>query len=168
MLVWFAAGSVAIVWAVFQSPAIDYRMVILGSLLGVAEVPFGAGILETLLAPCVVLGLVMAATVGRRLVRRRLLGVPIGMFLHQVLNGAWANTAVFWWPFGGGTLYRDRAAIVARGGWSVLLEVAGIGLAVWCWRRFGLDDTARRSRFVRSGHLDRAFVQQGSRPPGRR
>ena len=158
MLVWFAAGSVVIVWAVFQSPAVDYRMVMVGSVLGVAEAPFGAGFLETLAASCLVLALVMAGTVGRRLVRRRLLGIPIGMFLHLVLGGAWTVTSVFWWPFDGWALYDERSPIVARGLWAVVLEIAGIALAVWAYRRFGLDDGARRDLFVRTGHLEREFV----------
>ncbi|MCC6225560.1 MAG: hypothetical protein IT195_04055 [Microthrixaceae bacterium] len=168
MLVWFAAGSVAIVWAVFQSPAIDYRMVMVGSVLGVAEVPFGAGVLEALVVPCAALALVMGATVGRRLLRRRLLGVPIGMFLHQVLNGAWTDTELFWWPLGGGSLYEGRSMIVTRGLWSVALEGLGVALAVWCWRQFGLADGSRRALFVRSGRLDRAFVRGGAEAKGRR
>jgi hypothetical protein len=162
MFVWFAAGSIVVVWAVFQSPAVDYRMVALGSVLGVVEAPFGAGFLQTLAAPCLVLAAVMGATVGRRLVRRRWLGVPIGMFLHLVLGGAWANSAVFWWPVRGWSLYDDRSMIVSRGLWSVVLEAIGIGLAVWAYRRFGLDDRSRRDLFVRTGHLERAVV------PGRR
>jgi hypothetical protein len=158
MFVWFAAGSAVIVWAVFQSPAIDYRMVALGAVLPLVEAPFGAGFLETLLAPVAALALVMGATVGRRLVRRRLLGIPIGMFLHLVLVGAWTDTRVFWWPLGGGSLYSTSAPVVAHGGWSVVLEVVGIALAVWAYRRFGLDDRGRRGRFLRTGHLDRAFV----------
>ena len=158
MLIWFAAGSAVIVWAVFQSPAVDYRMVMLGSVLPLVEVPFGAGFLQTLLAPCLALGIVMAATVGRRLVRRRYLGIPIGMFLHLVLAGAWANKEVFWWPIGGGTLYADPSPVVDHGIWSVVLELIGIGLAVWAYRRFGLEDKARRDRFLRTGQLDREFV----------
>ena len=158
MLLWFAAGSAVIVWAVFQSPAIDYRMVMLGSVLPLLEVPFGAGFLHTLLAPVLALGVVMAATVGRRLVRRRYLGIPIGMFLYLVLSGAWANTGVFWWPLGGGTLYDDPSPVVDHGAWSIALELAGIGLAVWAYRRFGLEDRRRRERFLRTGQLDRAFV----------
>ncbi len=71
VLVWFAAGSVAIVWWVFQAHAVDYRMVMVGSLLALAEVPFGVGPLQTLAASVVALAVVMGVTVGRRLVRHR-------------------------------------------------------------------------------------------------
>ncbi|MBS1837602.1 MAG: hypothetical protein JST64_07880, partial [Actinobacteria bacterium] len=49
MLIWFASLSVVVTWAVFQSPQIDYRMVALGSVIPVAEVPFGAGPLHSML-----------------------------------------------------------------------------------------------------------------------
>ena len=161
MFVWFAAGSVAIVWAVFQSPAIDYRMVMLGSVLGVAEAPFGLGPLHTLAVPVLVLGLVMLATVGRRLLRRRLLGIPIGMFLFLVLDGAWTRPAIFWWPASGWSFGDERSLIVARGLWSVLMELVGIGLAAWLWQRFGLADPGRRRRFLATGQLDRAYLGGG-------
>ncbi len=158
MFIWFAAGSVAIVWSVFQSPAIDYRMVMLGAVLGVVEAPFGPGPLHTLVVPILVLGIVMAATVGRRLVRRRWLGLPIGMFLHLVLDGAWTRTNTFWWPLDGWRLFHGRSEIVSRGIWSVLLELIGILLAVWLWNRFGLADPERRRMFLRTGQLERSFV----------
>ena len=149
MFVWFAASSVAVVWAVFQSPAIDYRMVMLGAVVGVVEVPFRIGPLHTLAAPAAVLALVMAGTIGAsRSLRRRLLGIPIGMFLHLVLDGAWTRAEVFWWPAGGWALPREPSLVVSRGIWSVLLELAGIGLAIWLFDRFGLDDPARRRRFL--------------------
>ena len=161
MLVWFAAGSVAIVWAVFQSPAIDYRMVMLGSVLGVAEAPFGLGPLHTLVVPVLALGVVMGATVGRRLVRRQLLGVPIGMFLFLVLDGSWTVPSVFWWPASGWDFGHRRSLIAGRGLWSILLELVGVGLAAWLWQRFGLADPGRRRRFLTTGQLDRSHV--GSR-----
>jgi hypothetical protein len=158
MFVWFAAGAVVIVWSVFQSPAIDYRMVMLGAVLGVVETPFRAGPLHTLVVPTVVLGLVMAVTVGRRLLRRRLLGLPIGMYLFVVLDGGWSRTEVFWWPLLGWRFPDEPSPIVARGAWSLVLELAGVGMAIWCWSRFGLADPARRDRFLRTGQLDRALV----------
>lgn len=156
MLLWYAAGAVAIVWAVFQSPAVDYRMVALGSVLGVVDRPLGTGLLHTLAAPVVALGVVMAATVGRRLVRRRWLGVPIGMFLFVVLSGSWADTEVFWWPVGGWRL--PEAPGVPGWRLALVLEAVGVGLAVWLYRRFGLEDPDRRERFVRTGQLDRGFM----------
>src|SRR5664279_3486065 len=110
---------------------IDYRMVMAGSVLPLVETPFGDGPLHTLIVPTAMLIVIMAVTPGRRLVRRRLLGVPIGMFLHLVLDGAWARTRLFWWPFAGLAFGSDRALVVDRGIWSVVLEVVGAMLGVW-------------------------------------
>lgn len=160
MLIWFAAAAVVITFVVFRSPALDYRLVALGAVVPVAEVPFGAGPLHSLLAPTLVLGIVMLATRNRRLVRRQWLGLPIGMYLHLVLDGAFGRAETFWWPFLGLSFGGERAAEVSRGAWSLLLELVGIGLAAWAWQRFGLDDAGRRSKFFRTGQLDRAVVGQ--------
>ena len=82
-----------------------------------------------------------------------LLALPIGVMLHLVFDGAFGDDGVFWWPFSGG--FDDAPLpVVARGRWSVVLELAGVGLAVWCVRRFGLRDPRRRQRFVRTGTLE--------------
>ena len=158
MVIWFVAGSVAIVWTVFRSPAVDYRVVALGSVLALIEVPFGAGPLQTLMLSVVALAVVMGATIGRRLVRRRWLGIPIGMFLHLVLDASWSNQSVFWWPFTGWSFPDVSAPIIDRGIWSVLLELAGVMVALWLWTEFGLDDADRRRQFLRTGQLDRSFM----------
>lgn len=156
MLIWFAALGVVLTWAVFQSPALDYRLVALGAVLPVVEVPFGAGPLHTLAAPTLVLAVVMLVTRGRRLVRRRWLGLPIGMYLHLVLDGAWARTETFWWPVLDRRFSPGPAPEVDRGIWWLLMELVGVAAAVWAYRRFGLDDPGRRRRFVTTGQLDRA------------
>lgn len=160
MLIWFAAGSVAIVWTIFRSPAVDYRVVALGSVLALVELPFGVGPFQTLALSVVALGVTMAATVGRRLARRRWLGIPIGMFLHLVLDASWSNQSVFWWPFGGWSFPDDPAPVLDRGIWSVLLELAGCMIALWLWGEFGLDDADRRRRLVRTGQLDRDLMRR--------
>jgi len=164
MLIWFAAGSVAVVWTIFRSPAVDYRVVALGAVLPLVEVPFGVGPFQTLLLSVVALGVVMAATVGRRLTRRRWLGVPIGMFLHLVLAGSWSDRRVFWWPFTGWSFPDVSSPIVRHGVVSVLLELAGVAVAVWLWSEFGLDDADRRRRFVATGQLDRALMRRRGVP----
>lgn len=158
MFIWFIAGSVAIVWTVFRSPAVDYRVVALGSVLALVEVPFGVGPLQTLTLSVVMLVVVMGLTVNQRLRRRRWLGLPIGMFLHLVLNGSWADQTTFWWPLTGLGLGGATAPVISRGVWSVLLELVGVMIAVWLWGEFGLDDADRRRRMWRSGQLDRSFV----------
>ncbi|MFN8053640.1 MAG: hypothetical protein U0Q22_19555 [Acidimicrobiales bacterium] len=156
---WFIAGSVAIVWTVFRSPAVDYRVVALGSVLALVEVPFGVGPFQTLTLSVVALGVVMLATIGRRLARRRWLGIPIGMFLHLVLDASWSRQSVFWWPFTGLRFPDASAPVVDRGIWSVLLELVGVMIAVWLWSEFGLDDPERRRLLLRTGQLDRAHMR---------
>jgi hypothetical protein len=155
VFLWFAAGAAAIVWFVFQSPAVDLRTVMLGAVVPLIETPFGDGPLHTLAVACVVLTLTMGLTVGRRLRRRRWLGVPIGLFLHLVLDGTWSRSSVFWWPLGSGAFPARPALVVERGLWSVVLELLGLAIAVGLWRRLGLEDAGRRRRFLREGRVER-------------
>ena len=164
MLIWFAVMSIVITWAVFQSPALDYRLVALGSVLPVIEVPFGAGPLHTLVAPTVVLGVVMLVTRGRRLRRRQWLGIPIGMYLHLVLDLAWTRSETFWWPFLGVDVGPGRAFELDRGPWTLVMELVAVLVGVWAYRRFGLDDPTRRRRFLRTGQLDRSVMGQARGP----
>lgn len=158
MLIWFAAGAVVITFVVFRSPALDYRLVALGAVLPVIEAPFGVGPLHALITPTLVLVVVMLSTRNRRLVRRRWLGLPIGMYLHLVLDAGFGAPESFWWPFLGLEFPEGDVAEVSRGWWSLVLEVVGMAMALWAYRRFGLDDSTRRSQFLRTGQLDRAFV----------
>lgn len=156
MLVWYAATAAIGVWAVFDSPAVDYRWVVAGAVLPVAEVVLGhPGPLHSLVTAVVVLGLVMAATQGRRLVRRRLLGVPIGLFAHLVFSGSFVDTKAFWWPLTGTAWSDAEPPELARGGLSVVLELAGLALVWWWVRRVGLDEVGHRRTFLRTGRLPR-------------
>ena len=142
--------------AVFQSPALDYRMVMLGSVAALLDgLTGGPWVLHTLLASVGALAIVMLLTQRRRLVRRRWLGLPIGMFVHLVLDGAWANTHVFWWPAFGTSFGHDRLPELDRGGLSLLMEVAGLAALIYGWRRYGLQEPAARERFLRTGQLPR-------------
>lgn len=156
MLLWFAGGSVLIVFLVFRSPAVDYRLVVLGALLPLAELPFGSPrVLHSITGAAVVLGAAMVITPRRRLVQRRLVAVPIGMFLHLLLDGVWTDTRAFWWPFAGLAWSGSRLPELSRGALDLLLELAGAAMLWWCWRRFRLDEPDRRARFLRTGHIDR-------------
>lgn len=157
MLIWYVATAAAGVWAVFESPALDYRFVMLGAALPVGEVLLDQpGPLHSLVTAVAVLALVMLATTGRRLVRRRLLGIPIGLFAYLVFSGSWAHTDAFWWPLMGVDLSDARPPELARGWFSVVLELVGVALAWWWLHRVGLDDPGARAEFRRSGRLPRA------------
>lgn len=168
VLFWFLALSFVLVALVFDSPALDYRMVMLGSVLPVVELLAGGPwALHTLLAPLVVLVAVMLATRGRRLARRRWLGLPIGLFMFLVLDGAWLRTDLFWWPaFGAGVdvgdlpEFKPVAVLVA-------LELIGLAVGAWAVRRYGLANRERLRLFCAHGRLDRAQME-ARRPRGPR
>ncbi len=157
MLFWYVGLSVVIVYFVFQSAGVDYRLVALGSLLPLAvDLPFrDLAYGHTLLASVALLVVVMLVTIGRpRLLRRRLLCLPIGAFCGLVLSAAWTNSDVFWWPFTGSTL--PDGALLPAAGIVVLEELAGLAACAWIVHRFGLADAARRDEFVRTGRLREA------------
>lgn len=161
MLFWFLALSFVLVALVFDSLALDYRMVMLGSVLPMVELLAGGPwALHTLLAPLAVLVVVMLVTRGRRLARRRWLGLPIGLFLYLVLDGAWLRTELFWWPVFGVRV--DSADLPDFKPWAALIVLELIGLAVGAWavRRYGLSDRERLRLLCTQGRLDRG--QMGS------
>lgn len=156
MILWFAGLSLVVVWQVFRDPAIDHRLIVAGALLpdGVDAVTGRATVPHSVLFSVTLLVAVMLATRGRRHLRRQLLALPIGTFVHLVLDGAWTATRVFWWPFfgldftAGGLPSTSRPLAVI-----VVMEAGGAAALVWFWRRFGLDDAGRRGRFLRTGRL---------------
>ena len=159
MVLWFAGGAFVLVWVVFRSPAVDYRLVVAGALLPLVELPFGSPrVLHSLTGAAALLVLAMVLTPRQRLVQRRLVAIPIGVFLHLLLDGVWADTDAFWWPFTGVAWSDARLPELARGGFDVVLELVGAAALWWCWRRFRLDEPARRRRFVRTSQLDRDVV----------
>jgi len=155
MVLWFVGTSVLTIWFVFRDPAFDYRFLILGALLPdvVDGVWGGARGLHSVTMGVAILGVVMLGTVGRRARRKMLLGIPIGLLLHLIYDGAFADTAVFWWPFTGITFADGRLPVVERGLFNLVLEAIGAALCVVIWRRFHLGERERRRRFVTSGRL---------------
>ena len=154
MLLWYVGLSVLIVYFVFQSAGVDYRLVVVGSLLPLAvDLPFlGLAYGHTLLASVGLLALVMLLTIGRaRLVRRRLLCLPIGAFCGLLLSAAWTNSDVFWWPFTRASL--PTGSLFPAAGLVVLEELAGLAACAWIAVRFGLTDGERRDEFLRTGRL---------------
>lgn len=159
MLLWFAGLSLLVVWQVFRSPALDHRVVMLGAVFPIVELAFGGPrLLHTLAGAVLVLTAVMLATRNHRLVRRRWLGIPIGLFMHLVLDGAWADTHVFWWPFFGWSFGDATLPEVQRGALLLPMEVVGAAALAYAWRRFGLDDPRRRQDFLHTGRIDRERV----------
>jgi membrane-bound metal-dependent hydrolase YbcI (DUF457 family) len=159
MILWFAGTSFLAVWLVFRDPAIDHRLVMAGALLPdvVDGATGGPWVLHSVFGSVVLLGVVMLTTVRRRRLRRQLIAVPIGTFLHLVFDGAWTDTDTFWWPFSG-SFGDGLLPSLERGPVVVVLEVVGLGILVWAYRRFRLDEPERRRVFLRTGRLSRDLV----------
>ncbi|MDQ3738693.1 MAG: hypothetical protein M3337_05935 [Actinomycetota bacterium] len=150
------ATSVAAVWLVFRDPGFDYRWLSVGSVLPMLDsVTGGKWIMHTLAFSVVLVTFVMLGTTGRRPVRRRLLGVPIGALMYLVFSGAWNDGDTLWWPAMGWGLGDRPIPLVERGlALTLLLEAVGAVLGVWGWRRARLGDPGRRCRLLHRGQLD--------------
>ncbi len=160
MLLWFVGPSILIVWAVFRSPGADYRVVALGSVIPLLEVPVGEPrLLHSLLGASLAMVAVMVGARGKRLVQRRWLGLPIGMLLHLVLDGAWADTRAFWWPALGTSWSAAELPVLGRGvAVNLVFELAGLAACWWGWRRFRLSEPDRRRLFAQTGRVGRDIV----------
>ena len=155
VLFWFVGTAVLAVWAVFRDPRFDHRLLIVGVLAPdvIDAIWGGARGFHSVTMIVAVLALIMIATAGRRPIRRRLLALPIGAFVHLIVDFAFADTDTFWWPFTGLSFDGARLPVVERGWWNVPLEIIGILLCVIAWKRFGLADADRRRDFVTRGVL---------------
>jgi hypothetical protein len=159
VLLWFVGPSILIVWAVFRSPAADYRLVAVGALIPLLEIPFGQPLLlHSLAGAAALLAAVMIGARGHRVVQRALLALPIGMLLHLVLDGAWTDTHAFWWPVFGFSWSDADLPELGRGPVNLLLEVVGALACLYAYRRFRLDEPDRRTRFVQTGRVGRDIV----------
>ena len=154
MLFWFIGTAILAVGWVFRDPGFDYRLMIVGSVLPLADGPTGGvGPLHSVTVSVLLLAVVMFTTRRGGARRRLLLGLPIGMLMHLVFDAAWADTDVFWWPFTGVGFADQNVPVVERGGWSLAMEVIGIGLCVWIVCRNHLTTRPRWQQFLHDGRL---------------
>jgi hypothetical protein len=139
MLLWFVGTSVAAVWFVFRDPQFNFRLVVIGALIPdvIDGIGGGAGPLHSVVTVIALLAVVMLITTGRRPVRKPLLAVIIGLFMHLVFDGAFANTSMFWWPLGGLATYEQALPSIDRGWINVGLELVGVGLILWVRSQIG-------------------------------
>lgn len=155
MFFWCIGVSILAVVLVFQSVGVDYRLIAVGSLLpNVLNLLFGYRALGSTLAfPVIVLLVVMVSTIGKaRLVRRRWLCLPIGIFSGLVLSGAFTNGAQFWWPLSG-TDFSD-SAVFPNGAVLIVEEIIGIVVCWWLVGRYDLWQPGPRRAFLRTGRLE--------------
>lgn len=160
MLLWFAVVAPILVAEIFRSPMVDHRTVALGAVLPLVEVVFDLpAVLHTLAGSVLALTLTMAVSINRRLFRRRLLGVPIGLFLHLVLDGTWTNARLFWWPGFGFGFGSERPPELGRSlAMLLVLEALAIGLGWWAWSRYELANHDNRQLLMKTGHLARGVL----------
>jgi hypothetical protein len=161
VLLWFAGLSFVLVVAVFRDAALDERLV-----MGAACLPAlldlvvgGVRLLHTLVFPIAVLTLVMLGTIGRRSLRRRLLAVPIGLFMNLVLDGMWSSTRLIMWPLAGMSFGDEPLPTLSRSvALKIAMELVGAGALLYQVRRFDLLEPVNRERFLRQGRLDRDLL----------
>ncbi len=153
MVLWPAGVALGLVWLVFRDPAFDYRLVVVGAVLPeIVDAPLGgARYLHTLAACVLALAGVMLATRHRRRLRRHLLAVPIGMFLHLVLDGVWTKPGLLWWPLFGTAF--PPARLVPPPGLALAEELAGSFALGWFVWRFRLREPQPRREFLHRGRL---------------
>ena len=154
MLLWYVGVSVLLVANVFKSAGIDYRLIAAGSMLPlIVDIPVGhTAFGHTLLFAVLLLVVVMTATIGRsRLLRRRLICLPIGVFCGLILSGAFTTSDLFLWPLGG-TAFPEEPLLPAW--WVVLLEeLAGLIACWWVVGQFDLYLPGPRRELLRTGRL---------------
>lgn len=155
-----------IVRYVFRDPAMDLRWVIAGSLLpDVIDKPIGSILFHdtfgthrlfthSVLVPMLALGVVLLTTDRGSGIRKGLIGAIIGVFLHLLLDAAWASPEAFWWPLFGWEFPRvldsDFLSLLGRMVSDPLVwigEALGAGYLVFLWRRY-LADEGELRRFV--------------------
>lgn len=151
---WYVGPSVLGVYEVFRSRGLDYRLIALGSLLPLLiDLPsghFGAG--HSIVVAVGALTLVMVGTIGRsRLVRRRLVCLPIGWLCALVLSGAFLHDHAFLWPLLGTD--GGHVGLIPPPTLLVVAEAAGVALLAWSAGRFGLQQPDARRELWRRGRL---------------
>ena len=135
MFLWFIGTSVATIWFVFHDQKFAYRLVVAGALAPDAiEVFLGhAGPLHSVVTMVAIMAAVMLITYGRKKSRSKMLAVVIGMFLHLVFDGAFANTEMFWWPLWGFEFGDYALPVFDRGLCNIPLELIGGALLYWTY-----------------------------------
>lgn len=160
MLLWFIVVAPVIVAEVFQSPMADYRVVAVGAALPLIEIVYGEPrFLHTMAVAMGLMAAVMVVTPNRRLLRRRILGLPIGLLLHLVLDFTWADSDLLWWPaFGWGFPPDAGAAFTRPVEIGLLLDAAALGVGYWAYRRYELDRPENRRLLITTGRLNRSAM----------
>ena len=154
MILWHVGATVLMVRYVFRDPNMDLRWVMVGSLLpDLIDKPIGSIffhdtfgthrlLAHAVVFPIVGLAVVLVATRRGSAIRRGLIGLVIGVFVHLLLDAAWASPEAFWWPFFGAEfppiVDSDFASLLARMVSDPLVwagEAVGLAYLALLWRR---------------------------------
>ena len=169
MILWHMGLAVLIVYVTLGRRRIDYRYVLLGSILpdiadGILGLflfhgPSGRWVAHSLPAVIVVTVAIIIGTSGEQ--RLALFGIGVGWLLHLVADGMWLAPLTFFWPAFGLRfspapaepysldLFGDPLAHLST--WSG--ELLGAGILAWFFAAFELSDGDRWRRFIKDGHL---------------
>lgn len=156
MILWFCVPSVVGIALIFRSPFLDYRLLALGSVIPLLETIVGFQcLLHTLFFGVFVLLSIMLLGRGKRKIQQKLLPVPIGLLTHLILDGTWTKKDIFWWPFMGRDFMGTAANRLEFSFFptAMILEMLGIVIAMWGWKKFELSESVNSSAFKKNGHL---------------
>ncbi len=173
MMFWRIAAILFLFRWIFGDPKVDVRFLAAGAVLpDVVDLLVGTVIFSeryssgeihahTLLAPTVVaVGILIATRRGRR--RRAWMALIVAWFFHLLLDGMWATTETFFWPFfgldfprGPDPFWSDLWPRASSDPWRWITEAIGLGYLVWLWVATGLTSSERRAKFLSDGRLAR-------------
>ena len=140
---------------VFDSALLDYRLIMVGSLIPWIDFVWGPPWpLHSVFFAVGVMVAVMLIGWDRRLIQRRWLGLPIGILIHLVLAGGFTEQKLFWWPALGLGVDGLRPSTPSFA-LAVILEAFGLVVAVWLWKVTGMSDPKLRQKLLSTGHIDR-------------
>lgn len=175
MLFWHLGATCVVILIALGVRRIDFRVVMLGAVLpDLIDKPIGTVFFEAKFASSRLYGhtllMVTLLLVGVQLVlrgstARRWFILPIAALIHLALDGMWNQPVTLFWPLFSTTFPPDQTGnywleVLKRpleNGWVLAGELAGLGMLIYLFRAFRLQNPVNRRRFLRTGDLiDRA------------
>ena len=149
----------------------DLRVLLLGGVLpDLIDKPIGSVLFtdyfetgriyaHTLLFAVLVLAAVMTVTRRGSPSRKQWMALPIGVFLHLLLDMP-LEAELLWWPLLGTEFpafaegaFVDLVPYLVKSPWVVLQELLGLGYLVYLYRKMRLGDAERRRLWATTGKL---------------
>ena len=171
MIFWHVGGTILAFRYVFRDPDVDYRYLMLGSILpNMIDKPLGTLFFvdalgsgrvfahSLLFSSVLMVGVLTFTRRGAR--RRKLMAVAIGSLFHLVLDGMWVVRETFLWPaFGwqfppGPTpFWSELPERVLSDPLLLVQEFLGIVYLIYLWRAARLNDPELRADLWSSGAI---------------